>query len=210
MNRSCMVLSAGSVGLGLLLLFTTVPFGFVMPTESLTLAEWLERDLFQPVVLWPEPQETPLVFGPTYLTGARYVELVYGNAESGVVHTLFQSDSFDPFFSSEGLLKRYTIDRDDVSTRSTTLLLDGEEVGAGIRRSSHEPRAGVTLFRLGNTYVVHYWQGVDEAEALALLERRVRLVEPEDLALIEEFDQLLAERAAQAAARRTAEAANQQ
>ena len=210
MNRTAKLTLCLAGGLLLLLLLATTISPFTLSTSKrLTLTNWLQLDTVQAVVLWPEPEETPLVFGPTYLTSVHYVELVYGNAETDFVHTLFQSDSFDPFFAPDGLLKRYNVDRDDVSTRSTTLLLDGEEVGAGIRRSSHEPRAGVTLFRLGSTCVVHHWQGVDEAEALALLERGVQLVEPDDTELIEAFDQRLQERAAEATARRTAEAASQ-
>ncbi len=209
MNRTIKFTLLLTGGLLLLLLLTTVPFGFIIATESLTLANWPERVNFQPVMLWPEPEETPHIFGPTYLEGPNYVELVYGNTDPGVVHTLFQSDSFDHFFEPDGLMKLYIAERDDVTTRQVTLTLDGKEVETEVRRNENEPDRGITLFRLGGTYVVHHWQYVSESEALALLERDAHLVEPDDTELIQAFDQRLQERAAEATARRTVEAASQ-
>lgn len=80
---------------------------------------------------------------------------IYTPNQPGAMYTIWQSDSFTPFFKNDGLLKYYDIARDDVTHTERTATLADQPVTVEIRRNTQFPNSGVTLFQIGGTSVVH-------------------------------------------------------
>lgn len=163
--------------------------------KPISLSDWVTQTTFAPVLLLPEPKDAPLKIGPLYSERLNFVEMVYINYgelnQVGATHNLWQSDSFTPFFTNGvGGMKYYDAARADVTTSERTVRFANQSVTVEIRRNTQRPNSGVTLFEIGGTSVVHNWKNTTEEEALALIEEGLRVITPEEQAIIEEFDQL--------------------
>lgn len=169
--------------------------------EFITLSEWVERVEFYPVILQPDPENASLVLGPNYSHTSDLVEMVYiepwdGDRPGSEQHNWYQSNTFTQFFGSGALFKFYNADREDVTISRRILKIDGQNVQVEVRKNESLANEGVTIFELGGTAVGHHWRGVQEDEALRLLEQNVQLITKNDRSQIEAFDLQLIQKSA--------------
>lgn len=184
----------------ILAIFTTFTIAFFKSPRftHITLAEWVQSDLFTPVILQPEPDGTKLRLGP--LHGADRVELHYTEEfEFGVlpiVYELYESGNPLPIGKKErsGILPDYGATNQDVEIAQTTLTLIDMAHPVELRQNKNRVAAGIAIFEIDGTYVVYHWQNVDQVDALQTLVDSIALVGPDDVELVSTFDQRLASR----------------
>lgn len=162
----------------------------------ITMEEWMQKNLFTPVILLPEPDKTKLLMGPTLAESAGRVELYYTEEfvpnATPVAYTLYESNR--PLIIGTDILPHWEATNRDVKTERISLVLLGDLRAVELRQNKKHPGAGVAIFELGGTWVVCHWQNVTQDIALRVLTESITLVRAGDVATISAFDRKLLER----------------
>jgi len=166
----------------------------------MTLSEWNDLKTFNPVILWPEPEEISLLFPPRYIEGGEYVELVYSeefiaSAVETPIYTLYVSHTNIPLGHS--FLPDYASTKSQVTTSNVRLKISGSPVEVQILENPHLPESGVAIFELNKTHIFFHWRQKSRTAALAMLEQSLTQVEPNDSETISSFDHMLKEKFSQ-------------
>jgi hypothetical protein len=162
--------------------------------SAVTLQEWVDKQSFGPVILWPLPEGISLWLPPRYIDGPGHVELFYAGAfvDPGVeppMYMLYESDSELPIGRS--ILADYAESNTAVTSQSMNLVISGRAVLAEIRRNSGFPDSGVIIFELCGTQIAGHWRQMPRASALDVLQESAMLVETGDSDIISAFDRMV-------------------
>jgi hypothetical protein len=180
-----------------LLIGGCIPFIRAQSASGLTLREWVDSQMFAPVILWPEPEGSKLWFPPRHIDGPGYVELFYSEAFIGAgvepsMYMLYESKSDLPV--GQQLLTDYDVADTEVTINDMNVILCGKPVLIELRESSSIPDSGVAIFELDGTHVAYHWRHMSRATALSTLEHHITQVYEGDFDTILSFDRMLVDR----------------
>jgi len=153
--------------------------------RPISTSEWLQNTDTEAILFWPPPLNSDFFLGPALVGSGQseYVRILYGP------YTALSTESFTFYVGQDDNVPvDFGRSRADAISHLETVLIADQLVEVELLTHTGLPDQGIALFQIDDTHVVIQWRDVDEQTMLALLERNIVHLSPNDSALITKID----------------------